>query len=122
VALAPLAIWIYMLTFAFSSLWFAHYCLQTLQGLREAEPLAPVVPALTSSPTFAARNCPVNPDDAPFARRKHWRSDQGEGVMHTLVCPSMQPPVHTGLPSWSSELAPLGTFEQKTLPSALSTQ
>jgi hypothetical protein len=34
VILVPLAIWIYMLVFAFSSLWFAHYCLAALQALR----------------------------------------------------------------------------------------
>ena len=30
----PLAIWIYTLVFAFSSLWFAHYCLAALERLR----------------------------------------------------------------------------------------
>jgi hypothetical protein len=34
VILVPLAIWIYTLVFAFSSLWFAHYCLTALQSLR----------------------------------------------------------------------------------------
>ena len=34
VILVPLAIWIYMLVFAFSSLWFAHYCLAALRDLR----------------------------------------------------------------------------------------
>ncbi len=34
VVLVPLAIWIYTLVFAFSSLWFAHYCLAALQALR----------------------------------------------------------------------------------------
>ena len=34
VILIPLAIWIYMLVFAFSSLWFAHYALAALQDLR----------------------------------------------------------------------------------------
>ena len=34
VILIPLAIWIYMLVFAFSSLWFAHYALAALQQLR----------------------------------------------------------------------------------------
>lgn len=41
VVLAPIfivaAIWIYTLVFAFSSLWFAHYCLAALQALRQAE-------------------------------------------------------------------------------------
>lgn len=31
----PLAIWIYTLVFAFSSLWFAHYCLAALEQLRK---------------------------------------------------------------------------------------
>jgi len=39
--LIPLAIWIYTLVFAFSSLWFAHYCLKALEQLR-AESAAPV--------------------------------------------------------------------------------
>jgi hypothetical protein len=34
VILVPLAIWIYTLVFAFSSLWFAHYCLAALEKLR----------------------------------------------------------------------------------------
>ena len=34
VILAPLAIWIYTLVFAFSSLWFSHYCLAALQQMR----------------------------------------------------------------------------------------
>ncbi len=34
VILVPLAIWIYTLVFAMSSLWFAHYCLAALQLLR----------------------------------------------------------------------------------------
>jgi hypothetical protein len=36
VILVPLAIWIYMLVFAFSSLWFAHFGLAALQALRVA--------------------------------------------------------------------------------------
>jgi hypothetical protein len=38
--LVPLAIWIYMLVFAFSSLWFTHYTLGALQGLRAERDLA----------------------------------------------------------------------------------
>jgi hypothetical protein len=41
--LVPIAIWIYTLVFAFSSLWFAHYCLAALARLRAlpiAEPAA----------------------------------------------------------------------------------
>ncbi len=34
VILVPLAIWIYTLVFAFSSLWFTHYSLAVLEGLR----------------------------------------------------------------------------------------
>jgi hypothetical protein len=36
--LVPLAIWIYTLVFAFSSLWFAHYCLAALEQMRSAPP------------------------------------------------------------------------------------
>ncbi|AMM25703.1 EI24 domain-containing protein [Variovorax sp. PAMC 28711] len=32
--LVPIAIWIYTLVFAFSALWFAHYCLDALSQLR----------------------------------------------------------------------------------------
>lgn len=40
--LLPLAVWIYTFVFALSALWFAHFCLSALQGLREsANPLAP---------------------------------------------------------------------------------
>jgi hypothetical protein len=35
VVLVPLAIWIYTLVFAFSCLWFSHYCLAALERLRE---------------------------------------------------------------------------------------
>ena len=34
VPLLPLALWIYTFVFAFSSLWFTHFCLAALQGLR----------------------------------------------------------------------------------------
>lgn len=33
--LAPVAIWIYTLVLAFSSLWFTHYCLAALEQLRK---------------------------------------------------------------------------------------
>ena len=47
VILVPLAIWIYTLVFAFSSLWFAHYCLAALQALRaESAAAAAVVPVV----------------------------------------------------------------------------
>ena len=36
--LIPLAIWIYTLVFAFSSLWFCHFCLAALQQLRANTP------------------------------------------------------------------------------------
>jgi len=51
--LIPVAIWIYTLVFAFSSLWFAHYCLAALAQLRAAPVPAP-------APTPVAL-----PDDRP---------------------------------------------------------
>ena len=44
--LVPLAIWIYTLVFAFSALWFAHYCLDALAQLR----LAPAADAVALPP------------------------------------------------------------------------
>ena len=53
VILVPVAIWIYTLVFAFSSLWFAHYCLAALQTLRTKAALAdrsePAVTALLTT-------------------------------------------------------------------------
>lgn len=62
VILVPVAIWIYTLVFAFSSLWFAHFGLAALQALR-GEPrqaaVDEVLPAATAvagaSPHAAAR-------------------------------------------------------------------
>jgi hypothetical protein len=50
VILVPLAIWIYTLVFAFSSLWFAHYALAALQDLRR-EPLTSPSPTEAPSDT-----------------------------------------------------------------------
>lgn len=38
VVLIPVAVWIYTLVFAFSSLWFVHYCLAVLEQARAAAP------------------------------------------------------------------------------------
>ena len=58
VVLIPIAVWIYTLVFAFSSLWFAHFALAALQALR-AEPLNALVddvlPASPASPHAAAK-------------------------------------------------------------------
>ncbi len=46
--LIPVAIWIYTLVFAFSSLWFTHYCLAALEKLRgERNELVVEAPAST---------------------------------------------------------------------------
>ncbi len=42
VVLAPVAIWIYTLVFAFASLWFAHYCLAALDAMRAEEAVRPL--------------------------------------------------------------------------------
>ncbi len=52
--LIPLAIWIYALVFAFSSLWFAHFCLAALEGMRASPQAAEpeeVVPPLAPQPS-----------------------------------------------------------------------
>jgi len=47
--LVPLAIWIYTLVFAFSVLWFTHFCLSALQALR-SEKSTGAGPAAVASP------------------------------------------------------------------------
>ncbi len=42
--LVPLSIWLYTLIFAFSSLWFTHYCLAALQQLRRETAAAALEP------------------------------------------------------------------------------
>jgi hypothetical protein len=59
VILVPLAIWIYTLVFAFSSLWFAHYSLAALESLR-AESAIGSAPAAEPAPPLASQ------DDATF--------------------------------------------------------
>jgi hypothetical protein len=57
VILVPLAIWIYTLVFAFSSLWFAHYALAALQDLRTEPFMSP--PATNATP--APGGVPASP-------------------------------------------------------------
>jgi Etoposide-induced protein 2.4 (EI24) len=54
VILVPIAVWVYTLVFAFSSLWFAHFCLAALQALRAESvvvpPVTEVVPPAVALP------------------------------------------------------------------------
>lgn len=50
VILVPVAIWIYTLVFAFSSLWFAHFGLATLQALRDEPRAAAVDEVMDAAP------------------------------------------------------------------------
>ena len=57
--LMPLAIWIYTLVFAFSALWFSHYCLDALAQLRAARaaaaPPSGALPAVEIDPAASAQ-------------------------------------------------------------------
>jgi hypothetical protein len=53
VILVPVAIWIYTLVFAFSSLWFAHFGLAALQALRGEPRQAAVDEVLPAAPAVA---------------------------------------------------------------------
>lgn len=48
--LVPVAIWIYTLVFVFSSLWFAHYCLEALRQLRAGESGTADAPSMPKTP------------------------------------------------------------------------
>ena len=50
IVLIPIAIWIYTLVFAFSSLWFSHYCLEALRQLRD-ETAVTIVPTQPYRPS-----------------------------------------------------------------------
>lgn len=68
VILVPLAIWLYTLVFAFSSLWFAHYSLAALQVLRaekslSVNPRTETDPVLIESPAISLPNDPAAPDN-----------------------------------------------------------
>lgn len=68
VILVPLAIWLYTLVFAFSSLWFAHYSLAALQVLRaekslSVNPRTETDPVLIESPAISPPNDPAAPDN-----------------------------------------------------------
>ncbi len=66
--LVPVAIWIYTLVFAFSSLWFTHYCLAALQALRaRSVPMPPASasiapPKITSTPASALPHDSLSPE------------------------------------------------------------
>ncbi|MDO8249940.1 MAG: hypothetical protein Q7T78_09540, partial [Rhodoferax sp.] len=64
VILVPLAIWIYTLVFAFSSLWFAHYCLAALRTLRAEAALA-AARGVTPAPAVIDVEAVTLPDDSP---------------------------------------------------------
>ncbi len=64
----PLAIWIYTLVFAFSSLWFAHYCLSALERLRaEAKPLPAAVDVIDGASVTGS----ALPEEAPALLSEH---------------------------------------------------
>jgi hypothetical protein len=52
--LVPLAIWIYTLVFAFSALWFAHYCLDALAQLRIQRAAAAAAATASAAPAIGA--------------------------------------------------------------------
>jgi hypothetical protein len=64
--LIPLAIWIYALVFAFTSLWFAHYSLGALEALR-AESGTVVMGALVPLPEVASVDDSSRPPPPPIA-------------------------------------------------------
>lgn len=75
VVLIPVAIWIYMLVFSFSSLWFAHYALAALAEQRQRAmgqvidvPATTVVASPHASERLASPNEPL--DDHPIHQRQ----------------------------------------------------
>ena len=72
ILLIPLAIWIYTLVFAFSSLWFAHYALAALAQLREQQPTVSIVdPVQPATPSVHASERLAEPQPALEHRPPH---------------------------------------------------
>jgi hypothetical protein len=66
--LIPMAIWLYAMVFAFSSLWFTHYALSCLVQLRQSAgqwPSPPPVEPVTSLLSSAPAPQPLLPPDSP---------------------------------------------------------
>jgi Etoposide-induced protein 2.4 (EI24) len=74
--LVPVAVWIYTLVFAFSSLWFAHFSLAALQAMRserEANEVAPAAPGGSPNAELIEQTTPpalppAGPSSSPWAR------------------------------------------------------
>jgi hypothetical protein len=60
--LVPVAIWIYTLVFAFSSLWFSHYTLEALEQLRKKNNATDQQIRAQAAPELIANESPVTPD------------------------------------------------------------
>jgi len=58
--LVPLSLWVYTLIFAFSSLWFTHFCLEALQAQRSdsasVQPIAPQVHGVDERQSIAVQD------------------------------------------------------------------
>ena len=65
--LVPIAIWIYTLVFAFSALWFAHYCLDALAQLRAQR-------AVAEASTAAGTTSALEAEGASKAAFSQWGS------------------------------------------------
>jgi hypothetical protein len=84
VILVPVAIWIYTLVFAFSSLWFAHYALAALQALRAEPKPAAVDEVLPAAPSSGVAT-------SPHASARWGADDQASADQVTDVVPRSNP-------------------------------
>ena len=91
VVLVPLAVWIYMLVFSLSSLWFAHYCLAALQAQRaQANGLPPT--ASMGTPVGTPAGTPGSPIVIDV-EAVTWRDDANSTSPDTRFLPgSGRPP------------------------------
>lgn len=67
--LVPLAIWIYTLVFAFSSLWFAHYCLAALEQLRSSRGVQQPRAVVDNQPSAVTTDGPGQGPGAPSSEK-----------------------------------------------------
>ena len=65
--LVPLAIWVYTLVFAFSSLWFDHYCLAALEQLRKQNDALAQAPSAHAATDLIVDEAPPGALPTPVA-------------------------------------------------------
>lgn len=95
VVLIPVAIWLYTMVFAFSSLWFAHYCLAALAAKRDAD-ILPAEPKTAIPVAAPSRDERETTRAAPQLAPAQPMPNLDANAIETLPAAEAPPPAQTG--------------------------